>query len=108
MVYDAVLTALCVLGLCLVLWWTVGRLLRPLPGGRARAVIPGRGEGENLEQAVRSFLWLRSLGLLTCPIVIADTGLSHEGRELALRLAARWPEVVLWPADRLGEYIKEV
>ena len=60
---------------------------------------------EKLEQQVRSFLWLRGLGLLRCPIVIADAGLTPAGWELALRLTARWPEVILWPASDLGDYV---
>ena len=103
--WDAVLALICILGLAFVGWWLFGLLLRPLPGREAKVVIPGRGEGENLEQQVRSFLWLRGLGLLRCPIVIADAGLSPTGWELALRLTARWPEVILWPAPDLGDYI---
>ena len=95
----------CVCGLAFVGWWLFGLLLRPLPGRGARVVLAGQGGGENLEQMVRSFLWLRGLGLLRCPIVIADAGLSPAGWELALRLTARWPEVVLWPASDLGDYI---
>ena len=102
---DAVLASVCVLGLAFVGWWLFGLLLRPLPGREAKVVIPGRGEGEDLEQRVRSFLWLRGLGLLRCPIVIADVGLTPAGWELALRLTARWPEVILWPASDLGDYV---
>ena len=102
-----VLTALfCAAGLALALWWLVGRLLRPIPRQKLCALVPGRGDGEGLEQSVRAFIWLRSLGLLSCPVVIADAGLTSAGRELALRLALRWPEVVLWPAGALEEYIK--
>lgn len=106
MVNDVLWTVVCTLVLAFAAWWFMGRFLRPVPGGRTRAVLPGSGDGDGLEQAVRSLLWLRSLGLLTCPIVIADTGLSREGRELVLRLAARWPGIILWPADDLGDYIK--
>lgn len=66
---------------------------------------PGRGEGEDLEQTLRAFMWLRGLGLLDCPIIIADLGLTPKGWELALRLTARWPGVVLWPASDLPDYI---
>ena len=103
--WDILLAAVCVCGLAFVGWWLFGMLLRPLPGGEAKVIIPGRGEGEKLEQQVRSFLWLRGLGLLRCPIVIADAGLTPAGWELALRLTARWPEVILWPASDLGDYI---
>ena len=104
--WDILLAVVCAAGLALVGWWLFGLLLRPLPGREAKVVIPGRGEGEDLEQQVRSFLWLRGLGLLRCPIVIADAGLTPAGWELVLRLTARWPEVVLWPAEDLGELIQ--
>ena len=103
--WDAVLAVICICGLAFVGWWLFGLLLRPLPGGLARVVITGRGGGEDLEHQVRSFLWLRGLGLLRCPIVIADAGLTPAGWDLALRLTARWPEVILWPAGDLGDYI---
>ena len=80
-------------------------LLRPLPGHGAYLVLPGRDEGEGLEQQVRACIWLRGLGLLSCPVVIADAGLTPQGWELALRLTARWPGVVLWPASELGDLL---
>lgn len=103
--WDMALALACAAGLAFVGWWLFGLLLRPLPGREAKIILPGRGEGEKLEQQVRCFIWLRGLGLLRCPIVIADTGLTHAGWELALRLTARWPDVVLWPASELGDYI---
>ena len=57
---------------------------------------------------MRAFVWLRSLGLLSCCVVIADLDLTAQGREVALRLALRWPEVVLWPAGDLPDYIKHI
>ena len=96
---------LCAMGLGLAAWWLFGRLLRPIPSQRLYGLIPGAGDGKTLEQSVRAFVWLRGLGLLDCPIVIADVGLSARGRELALRLTLRWPEVILWPAGELGDYI---
>lgn len=103
---DAALAAVCVLGLGGTLWWLLGRLLRPVKGGGVLAVIPTRGTGEGLEQSVRMLIWLRSLGLLTCPVVIADLGLGQAGQDVALRLAARWPEVIVWPAGQLEEYME--
>lgn len=107
LVKEVFLTAVCVSGLAFLAWWLMGRLLRPIPETCASVVIPGRGAGEVLEQTVRAFIWLRSLGLLHCTLIIADLGLDPDGREIALRLAVRWPEVVVWPVDRLPEYIKE-
>ena len=105
MIWDTLLAAVCVLGLAFVAWWLFGRLFRPMPGQGVRVLIPGRGEGEDLEQTLRAFMWLRGLGLLDCPIIIADLGLTPKGWELALRLTARWPGVVLWPASDLPDYL---
>ena len=103
--WDGVLAAVCALGLALAVWWLFGLLLRPLPGWDVKVVLPGRGEGERLEQQVRSFIWLRGLGLVRCPVVIADIDLTPGGRELALRLVARWPGVILWPVSDLPDYL---
>lgn len=100
---DVALSVLCVLGLAFLGWWLFGRLLRPIPGEGLWAVVPAWGEGGQVEQAVRTLVWLRGMGLLDCPIIIADAGLSSQGREVALRLALRWPEVRLWPAEYLAE-----
>lgn len=101
-----VLTAtLCVLGLTGFLWWLLGRLVRPLPGEAACILLLGRGDGAELESSVRGFIWLRSLGVVKVPILIADLGLEPTGREIALRLCARWPGVVLWPAEDLRDYL---
>ena len=105
-IWEALAALFCAAGLALVLWWLIGRLLRPFPAGGLCALLAGRGDGEGLEQSVRAFIWLRSLGLLSCPVVIADAGLSPRGRGLALRLTLRWPGVALWPAGALEEYIR--
>ena len=102
---DILLTMVCAIGLAFLAWWLFGRLLRPIPEQQARVLIPGRGEGESLEQTVRTFIWLRGLGLMNCPIIIADVDLTPEGWELALRLTVRWPSVMLWPVDHLGDCI---
>ena len=72
----------------------------PVPGLVVLAVVEGLGEGGGLEQSVRALMWLRSLGLLRCPVVIVDLGLDREGLAVAQRLALRWPVVDLYrPED---------
>ena len=103
---DALLAAACVLVLAGGSWWLYGRLLRPLPARRLRIILPGRGDGADLEQTVRALIWLRAV--LRCPILIADVDLTPDGWELALRLAARWPDVVLWPAAYISDCITDL
>ena len=95
---------LCVLGLTGFLWWLMGRLVRPLPVQSACILLPGRGDGGELEQSVRGFIWLRGLGLVKIPILIADLGLDPEGRRVAQCLCVRWPGVFLWPGSKLHDY----
>ena len=76
---EGALCVLCVLGLCALGWVLLGRLLRPIPARNVRLVIAGRGAGEELEQTVRGLMWLRGLGLLSCPVVIADVDLTPQG-----------------------------
>ena len=66
---DVLLTAICVLGLAFLAWWLLGRMFRPIAEPCCRALIPGRGGGEELEQAVHSLIWLRGLGLVNCPFL---------------------------------------
>ena len=90
---DALLTAAGVLALGGVLGLLMGRLLCPMPRTGVRVVLSGKGE--DLERSLRALIWLRSVGLLNCPVVIDGRNLDGEGREIARRLAARWPGVFL-------------
>ena len=98
---EGMLTLLVALGLGFLVWLLFGRLLHPIPGSELTVLLPGRDDGATLERDVRAILWLRGLGLLRCPVVIADVSLTAEGRELAQRLAARWSEVSVVPAQGL-------
>ena len=102
---DGLWTAVCVMGLACLGWWLMGKLLCPVPSSGTWVVLEGKGEGDGLEQRVRAFFWLRSLGLLRCPVVIVDAGLDKRGREVAHRLALRWSGVVLWSEEVRDPYI---
>ena len=83
------------IGIMSVLWALLGWLL---PSGQGMVMVclepPDPG-------VLSRYRWLRGLGLLRCPVVIADVSLTAEGRELAQRLAARWSEVSVVPAQGL-------
>ena len=94
-------------GLMIVGWHLFGRLLAPAggpPGGMC-AVVPGRGEGANLERDVRRLLWEQGDRGARFPVIVADGGLDARGRAAAAALAARYPQVEICPADRLEAYI---
>lgn len=91
---DIATTLFCTTGLALIGWWFFGKLLCPTPRG-VRVVIQSQGDGENLEQSIRALIWLRGMGLLSCPIVIMDGGLSPTGRAIAQRICDRWVGVTV-------------
>lgn len=68
---------------------------------------PGRGPGEDLEAGLRQLAWLRRAGLFRGEAVIWDEALDREGRQLALRLALRWPWVICCPPGELEEWLRE-
>ena len=88
-------TAMAAAGLAVLLWWQVGRLLRPVPGRNVQVVISGRGDGEELEQTLRALYWLRGMGLLRGGIVIETEELTPAGRMLAAELVRRYPAAEL-------------
>lgn len=95
-VWEIVLTVLCLMGLGLLVWCLMGRLVCPVPGAGGPGRPGGAGGRRGAEQSVRALMWLRSLGLLRCPVVIVDLGLDREGLAVAQRLALRWPVVDLY------------
>lgn len=87
-------------GLLSLLWC---RLVLPVSGRDLWTVVRAQGDGAGLEQQVRGLVWLHSCGFIRCPVVVADMGLDEQGRALADRLAARWPQVVLCSRTQLAK-----
>lgn len=77
---EAALALLCALGVGSLLWLLFGLLVRPARGREPWVVLPGRGPGEDLEAGLR---------------------------QLALRLALRWPWVICCPPGELEEWLRE-
>ena len=63
-VTEAILALLCALGAAVLLWLFFGWLVRPASVHNLWTVIPGRGNGDSLEAALRQLAWLRRAGLL--------------------------------------------
>lgn len=72
-----ILTVLGAYGLLCVLWVLFGFLL---PGQRgAAAVLLCRGQAEE-EAVIRRYLWLYNTGIIRCPLLLVDCGLSESQR----------------------------
>lgn len=100
---DACLALLAAIGI-----WTLGRLAldRLLAGGEktdAWAVVPARGDGEELEQTV----WKLSRLPYGRGVLLVDCGLSRQGRAMADSLAERKRNVRLCPWEQTGTWMKE-
>ncbi len=89
------------MAVCTLICTLCSRVLAPDSAEDTWAVVRGIGSGDGLEQRVRSLMWLRSWGLLRCRVVLVDGGMDADGRQLALNLARRWPELEIWSETQL-------
>lgn len=107
-ILDILLSFFAVIGLMSLGWLGFGRLLLPAGAPGAVCLLPGRGEGETLEQAVTGLVWLQGGGLFGGRLVIVDCGLTEGGRAIAHALARRESTVELCPVEELEAYIRTV
>jgi len=87
--------------------WVRYRLYLPLQGCRLYTVVLARGDASTLEGHVRGFCLLRSWGALRAPLIIADDGLTDEGRRLAEALTRLDRNIILCPASGLPEILRK-
>lgn len=106
-ILEVILSLLAVAGLLSLSWLLLGRILTPAGNGETLSLVPGKGDGEDLEQSVRGLLWLRGGDLLTGNVLIVDCGLSPTGRAIATALCLREPGVELCPLSEVPVYIKQ-
>lgn len=78
-------------GLCMA------RALFPCSG--VTLVVSAQGDGGDLQQKIYALMWLRGLGLLSCPIYLVDQGLTPQGDLLANLLMERWPHISMWQGE---------
>ena len=100
---DGLLALLAAIGLGSLLWALARGLLtiHPRRRGDALVLLPARGDGEHLEEQVRYLEALNREEGLFSAILLADCGLTEEGRRLA-RLLCRGRRVRLCgPEDLL-------
>ena len=101
MIGKAVLALLAAAGLLAIGWLLLGAAVAPVGRGSVYAVVPASGDGERLEQDLAGLRWLRKGGMARFTVVIADCGLSGQGRRLAELLAGRDRGVILCAIDDL-------
>ena len=107
MIGKTVLAFLAAAGLLAVGWLLLGAALAPVGRGSVYAVVPASGDGEHLEQDLAGLSWLRKGGMARFTVVIADCGLSGQGRRLAERLAGRDRSVILCAIEDLPACLGE-
>lgn len=94
-----VLAVLGAFGLLCALWVLFGFLL---PGQRgAAAVMLCHGEAGE-EAVLRRYVWLYNTGLIRCPLLLVDCGLTEEER---VRLA-RYP-IILCTQEQLQDQLEQ-
>ena len=89
---DGLVAMLAAIGLASIMWMVVQAVLyAPLERRRQGtvALIPAQGDGEHLEEQVRSLGALRREQGIFGPVLLVDCGLTEEGRKLCALLAKK-------------------
>lgn len=92
-------------GVILLGWCLLGLLLEPVFGREMVTLYYVYGNGENLEQRVRAYGWLRDGKLTGGRLVLVDCGLSRSGLEAADILRQRFIWLDYCPAPALPDYL---
>ena len=90
-----ILITLAAFGAFSALWVFFGFLL---PAGRGGAAVCFCRSGGNEEPLIRRYLWLWNMGLVRCPLLLVDCGLTAADRT---RLS-KFPHVTLCPPEELS------
>ncbi len=91
--------------LILLAWCLFGLLLLPVFGAGTVTLCYCQGKGEELEQTVRAFGWLRDSKKTGGRLVLVDCGLDAEGLQLAQLLRKDHPWVDYCPRPALEDYL---
>ena len=104
---DGLLAMLAAVGLASLVWAAVKALLYPgTPRQRNLvALIPAQGDGEGLEQQVRTLRRIREEQNVFGLILLVDCGLDGEGRKLSRLLERRDRWVTVCRPDEIDRYL---
>lgn len=105
MFLTVLLCALCTVGLLAAVWLIAAALLLPVRDDEVYMVLLAAGDGEQLERQCRTYLLLSSLGAIRRPLLVADCGLTREGRAAAALLVQDHARLQLCTSAELGELL---
>lgn len=102
---DGLLAFLIAVGMAACVWLAAGALFG---SGKCRnpellLVLPLRGSAPAMEQDLRELLRIRVSSLPAAAIVLADCGLTEEGRRLAEYYCGRYRGIELWGGETMKE-----
>lgn len=102
---DLILVLLAAAGGVLILWCLLGVLLQPVFGKNMVTLYYAQGDGDELEQKVRAYRYLREGRVAGGRLVVVDCGLSAMGLGRAQILRRRYDWVDYCPFPALVEFL---
>ena len=95
-----------------IIFWVVWSLLdslktpvRPGQSTGVTTVVTAQGNGEGLEQTLKSLIWLQENGTVPGQIILADAGLNEEGKILTRLIVKKYTGVVVCNAEEVAQWI---
>ena len=106
---DGLLAMLAAVGLAALLWGLVRAVLCPgTPRQRSLvALIPAQGNGETLEQQVRTLRRIRQEQNVFSLILLVDCGLNKEGQKLSRLIARQDRWVTICRPEDVSKYLDD-
>ena len=102
---DLILVLLAAAGGVLILWCILGLLLQPVFGKKMVTLCYAQGDGDELEQKVRAYRYLREGRVAGGRLVVVDCGLNAMGLGRAQILRRRYDWVDYCPFPALVEFL---
>ncbi|MBR2131120.1 MAG: hypothetical protein IJ955_01045 [Oscillospiraceae bacterium] len=104
---DGIIALLAAIGFASILWGIIRAFLSlPIQRQDTLALICARGDGETLEEQIRTLILLRRERGIVGEILLIDCGLTEEGKKLCQLLQKRNCCVSLCRIDDIQKYIR--
>ena len=104
---DGLIAMLAAIGVASLMWAAVKAVLYPGAPRRQNivALVTAQGDGEQMEQQVRTLRRIRQEQRLFGSILLVDCGLNEEGKKISRLLERQDRWVTLCTADEISRYI---